>query len=36
MENMKKDPNKHKEEWGIWDGVVNDVIEKGERSQGFL
>ncbi|MBI3211801.1 MAG: hypothetical protein HYZ47_03855 [Simkania negevensis] len=34
LEEMRKHPEKHKEEWALWEKAITDVTEKGLQSAG--
>ncbi|MCP5505037.1 MAG: hypothetical protein H7A41_07790 [Chlamydiales bacterium] len=36
LEEMRKQPEEHKTEWEIWNQVIIDVIENGQKSLGFF
>jgi len=36
LKDMKSHPKKHKTEWDMWNQVVTDVTEHGEKSLGFF
>ena len=36
LEDMRKNPDKHKAEWEMWNKVVVDVTKHGQKSLGFF
>ena len=36
LEDMRKHPKSHINEWNIWNEAISDVIEKGQRASSFF